>query len=258
MPPRYAYWTILIDDQPTAFRATKVEELLPTFNRLKQKNPSAVMMWSQFGKLWKSPEEAMAEGKSKDPRQSARPKPEWKPKAAGGERPYTRKPYADRPKPPAFARGSHLRQGSGGQVGAAGQAPGRKPSPDRPKLEWKPKGTFTPAERGHSKPEWKPREERSAKPAWKPRPQSSSPKPPAFAKGSHLRQGSGGQVGAAGQALSPKPSRPRRVPPKPGSKNWRPGGDHQDPRQKYLDAKKAKWTRFKKAIRDRHEKKSKP
>ena len=180
MPPRYAYWTILIDDQPTAFRATKVEELLPTFNRLKQKNPSAVMMWSQFGKLWKSPEEAMAEGKSKDPRQSARPKPEWKPKAAGGERPYTRKPYADRPKPPAFARGSHLRQGSGGQVGAAGQA------------------------------------------------------------------------------LSPKPSRPRRVPPKPGSKNWRPGGDHQDPRQKYLDAKKAKWTRFKKAIRDRHEKKSKP
>ena len=73
MPPRYAYWTILIDNQPTAFRATEVEELLPTFNRLKLKNPSAVMMWSQFGKLWKSPEEATAVGKTKDPRQSARP-----------------------------------------------------------------------------------------------------------------------------------------------------------------------------------------
>ena len=218
MPPRYAYWTILIDDQPTAFRATKVEELLPTFNRLKQKNPSAVMMWSQFGKLWKSPEEAMAEGKSKDPRQSARPKPEWKPKAAGGERPYTRKPYADRPKPPAFARGSHLRQGSGGQVGAAGQAPGRKPSPDRPELEWKPKGTFTPAERGHSKPEWKPREERSAKPAWKPRPQSSSPKPSANRpklewkpKGSFTRPrariaSSSGRRSLKPRALSPPPS----------------------------------------------------
>ena len=31
MPPRYAYWTILIDDTPTAFRAREREELLPTF-----------------------------------------------------------------------------------------------------------------------------------------------------------------------------------------------------------------------------------
>ena len=120
MPPRYAYWTILIDNQPTAFRATKVEELLPTFNRLKQKNPSAVMMWSQFGKLWKSPEEAMAEGKSKDPRQT-------KPSSHQAFKPSS--PRAFRP--------------SGLQVS--------KPS-DRPKLEWKPKGTFTPAEPGHSRP----------------------------------------------------------------------------------------------------------
>src|SRR6185295_17154997 len=34
---------------------------------------------------------------------------------------------------------------------------------------------------------------------------------------------------------------------------WRPGGTHEDPRQKYLDAKKAKWTRFKQAIRNRAE-----
>lgn len=213
MPPRYAYWTILLDDQPTAFRATKVEELLPTFNRLKQKNPSAVMMWSQFGKLWKSPDEAMAVGKTKDPRQSARPP--FRP--SGGERPYVRKPYAD-----------------------------------RPKLEWKPKGTFTPAERGHSKPEWKPRAEGGARPAWKPRPQPSSPKPSSGRPRPKL------EWAPKPEAQSPKPSRPRRVPPKPGSKNWRPGGDHQDPRQKYLDAKKAKWTRFKKAIRDRHDKKGKP
>ena len=30
MPPRFAYWTILIDDNPTAFRARDAEELLPT------------------------------------------------------------------------------------------------------------------------------------------------------------------------------------------------------------------------------------
>ena len=34
---------------------------------------------------------------------------------------------------------------------------------------------------------------------------------------------------------------------------WRPGGTHEDPRQKYIDAKKAKWTRFKSAIRERAE-----
>ena len=34
MPPRYAYWTILIDDKPTAFRAREQEELLPTLNQL--------------------------------------------------------------------------------------------------------------------------------------------------------------------------------------------------------------------------------
>ena len=51
MPPRYAYWTILIDSQPTAFRAKDADELLPTFNRLRDKHPGAVMMWFQEGKL---------------------------------------------------------------------------------------------------------------------------------------------------------------------------------------------------------------
>ena len=43
MPPRHAYWTIIVDDQPTAFRAHDAEELEPTLNRLKEKHPSAVM-----------------------------------------------------------------------------------------------------------------------------------------------------------------------------------------------------------------------
>ena len=54
MPPRYAYWTILVDDQPTAFRASSQEDLMPTFKRLKLKHASAKMMWWQNGKLWAS------------------------------------------------------------------------------------------------------------------------------------------------------------------------------------------------------------
>ncbi len=38
---------------------------------------------------------------------------------------------------------------------------------------------------------------------------------------------------------------------------WRPGGAHKDPRQKYIDAKKAKWSKFKKNIRTKHESKAK-
>src|SRR5580765_3765332 len=56
MPPRYAYWTILIDDKPTAFRAREREELLPTFNQLKRKNTNIAMKWFARGRLWESPE----------------------------------------------------------------------------------------------------------------------------------------------------------------------------------------------------------
>jgi hypothetical protein len=58
MPPRYAYWTILIDQKATAFRAREREELLPTFHQLKRKNTDVVMKWFARGRLWESPIEA--------------------------------------------------------------------------------------------------------------------------------------------------------------------------------------------------------
>ena len=58
MPPRHAYWTILIGESPTAFRAREREELLPTFERLRAKQPDAVLKWFERGRLWASPEEA--------------------------------------------------------------------------------------------------------------------------------------------------------------------------------------------------------
>ncbi len=52
----------------------------------------------------------------------------------------------------------------------------------------------------------------------------------------------------ARDALAAERAAARSRPP-----TWRPGGTHEDPRQKYKDAKKAKWTRFKDAIRRRSE-----
>ena len=76
MPPRYAYWTILVDGQPTAFRAGMQDDLMPTFKRLKEKHPSAEMKWFQNGRLWSSrleAQEAMRErgerGRQGDARQ---------------------------------------------------------------------------------------------------------------------------------------------------------------------------------------------
>jgi 23S rRNA pseudouridine2605 synthase len=56
VPPRYAYWTILIDDKPTAFRARERDELQPTFAQLQRKNTNVVMRWFARGKLWPSRE----------------------------------------------------------------------------------------------------------------------------------------------------------------------------------------------------------
>src|SRR6185436_10879828 len=56
MPPRYAYWTILVDGAPTAFRAREREELLPTLHQLQRKNANVTMQWFARGKLWESRE----------------------------------------------------------------------------------------------------------------------------------------------------------------------------------------------------------
>ena len=63
MPPRYAYWTILVDNLPTAFRSTTREDLQPTYEQLRKKHPNAVMRWFARGKLWDSPEHAGREGR---------------------------------------------------------------------------------------------------------------------------------------------------------------------------------------------------
>ena len=58
MPPRHAYWTIIVDGAPTAFRSALPDDLQATFNRLKEKHASATMKWFQAGRLWESKDEA--------------------------------------------------------------------------------------------------------------------------------------------------------------------------------------------------------
>jgi len=58
MPPRYSYWTIIAGGLPTAFRAAEREDLMPTFQRLREKHPDAELKWFARGKLWASPEAA--------------------------------------------------------------------------------------------------------------------------------------------------------------------------------------------------------
>jgi len=293
MPPRFAYWTILVDNQPTSFRSSAADDLLPTFNRLKAKNPSAVMMWFQGGKLWPSrldAQEAMRArgdiGRKHDPNQT-RPivegetprkdgKLDWKP--AGAFRPEARgprsanareeakrnwkpKPYTPKPEPdessekPEWKPKGSFKPEFKSKVDARPEWRAKSFNPKgKSKSEWKPKGSFKPSSRPFSspkpqdsspraseKPEWKPKGSFTPTPR-RPRPDHKSPrteKPewkPAAAKAD------------APEFRNPKPEIRDR-------KKWRPGGDHQDPRQKYKDAKKAKWTRFKKTIRARSSKK---
>jgi hypothetical protein len=156
MPPRHAYWTIIVDDQPTSFRAHELEELLATFNRLRQKHPNTQLKWFERGQLWESRDAAREQG---------------------------------------FGRGERRWEGS---------RPERHG--DRRDSDW----------RGPSEP-------RSFR---------DSP--------------DGRPLDRPSDRDEPAPRRDR---------NWRPGGEHRDPRQKYKDAKNAKWDRYKQNIRKRWEEK---
>ena len=166
MPPRYAYWTILIDQKPTAFRAREREELLPTFHQLGRKNTDVVMKWFARGRLWDSPEQAQAAlrapkapvekrgdasrpgGEHRDPRErfkkrsqprGEKPEP-WRNREKPGA-PRQSRPWGDKPKagPPSGDRrprsgkppGEHPR-GASGKPLWPGHSRGQKPFSPRP------------------------------------------------------------------------------------------------------------------------------
>ena len=78
MPPRFTYWTILIDGQPTAFRAHQQADLLPTLVQIRRANPSAEMKWFARGRIWDSPDAAQAETRQGRKASDGRG-PDWRP-----------------------------------------------------------------------------------------------------------------------------------------------------------------------------------
>ena len=296
MPPRYAYWTILVDEQPTAFRAGSQEDLMPTFNRLKQKHADARMMWWQNGKLWNSrldAQEAMRArgemGRARDFRQRDN---------VADRKPFRRDgPRDSRGNRDARPEPRDERDASGK---LAWKPKGTSETSRPPKQEWKPKGSF--ASERPSRPEWKSkpqgdrrprsdwkpksdgarsfdRKPRFEKPDWKPKGRpSGAPRAPR-SEGANLEWKPKGTFSPAAEGRVRRSARPEGAPSSPPhrpaaspakrkwvpkeeykksqgiearrDKNWRPGGEHKDPRQKYKDAKKAKWGRFKQTIRKR-------
>src|SRR5437899_1093514 len=107
MPPRYAFWTILIDGKPTAFRARERDELVPTFQQLRRTNKDVVFKWFARGRLWETPEEAQAAQRA--PKRTGEKRgSEWRPGGAHadprarfkkklGEPPRRDRPWSSKP-----------------------------------------------------------------------------------------------------------------------------------------------------------------
>lgn len=77
MPPRFAYWTIILDNAATAFRARAKEDLLPTLKQLQRTSAGATLRWFQDGRLWDSPEATRAARRA--PERAAPRGPQWRP-----------------------------------------------------------------------------------------------------------------------------------------------------------------------------------
>ncbi len=208
MPPRYAYWTIIAGGLPTAFRASEREELLPTFQRIREKHPDAEMKWFARGKLWASQEAARIrhdDGRGRKPLGEKRGEEkrvraeqdkrgrDWRP---GGEHRDPRQKFVDAKK----QQNAALRKERWERKNAP---PREKPHGDPPRLEIgrepRPAGRDTwrdrpPVDRG-AKPErpWRDRPPRDARgpqgppdrnargpqgrTQWRPKPGSWKPKP---------------------------------------------------------------------------------
>ena len=157
MPPRYAYWTIIAGGLPTAFRATAREELLPTFQRIKEKHPDAQMKYFARGKLWESPEAARSAekrtgirsrdwrpgGNHRDPRQkfvdakkqrnATMRKERWERKNMPRDerKPWMRAQGTEEPAPPPRPRGPN-REPKPSEDPEPTPPPGREQSPTPP------------------------------------------------------------------------------------------------------------------------------
>ena len=229
MPPRFAYWTIILDGTPTSFRAKEQAELLPTFNQLKKQDPGALMKWFSAGTLWDSPEQASEkrrldreqrynQTRSREERRRDEFSPEGQSPDQGpnDDRVRDSRPGSERPR----GGPSPFRRPSGVRPNHAGPRDGR-PNTDRPR-DARP-GSDRPRDvRPHDQ---RPRDERPRddRPTGERPPEQRGPAEPPAAGDVKRKPRTLPRIGSAGAGTG-LPVRP---------KGWRPGGDHKDPKDKY-------------------------
>lgn len=252
MPPRYVYWTILAGGLPTAFRATDRDDLLPTFNRLRERHPDAELKYFARGRLWNSREESQEArnavikdqprrgrewrpgGEHRDPRQRFDDERKAKNQARRQER-WDQKHRDTPPRRPPFA-------GSGDRpVGEKAVKPGARPLPsgDRPATLKRP---FQPRDaqdrdRGprprESRQTWRPEGDRRPPSRGDDRPASRSNGP----KGPARPLPSGDRPASPKRPFQPRETRDRdRTPrPKDPRSSWRPEGGPRSPQARSDD-----------------------
>jgi hypothetical protein len=163
MPPRFAYWTILVGGLPTAFRSAEREEIEPTFRRLQHKHPDAQLRWFARGKLWASPQEAREASeklKAASHRQSFPDRDRnWRP---GGAHRDPRQPYKDAKKRENQRRRERRfefkQKEATGPPRGTDQRPGQEPKRwERPRPKW-----------GQERPDWRKPQGTGRKPEQKP------------------------------------------------------------------------------------------
>lgn len=168
MPPRYSYWTILAGGLPTAFRAAEREDLLPTFNRIREKHPDAEMKWFARGRLWESPDEAQADLQ----RARIRRDRDWRP---GGDHRDPREVFKNKRKREAGRREQASRRPQSRPDASSDTRTARPPSkptgPSDERTAWSPSKPAGPSGKWTAAPSSKPAGpsgKRTASPASKP------------------------------------------------------------------------------------------
>jgi len=123
VPPRFVYWTILIDNAPTAFRARERDDLLPTVAQLRRRNADVVLKWFAHGRLWASPDEERRAAAARPREARGR---DWRP---GGEHKDPRARFKEAERKRRQEKRAHRFE----KKQAAGPRPDRRPSrPYRP------------------------------------------------------------------------------------------------------------------------------
>jgi hypothetical protein len=215
MPPRYAYWTIILEGTPTAFRAATRDELQPTLRQLQNRHADVRMMWFAGGRLWNSPDEAreatMAARRSRGGKGGGdRRGSDWRP---GGQH---RDPRARFERPSLWQERRQRRKArQAGERGPGADRPDRVRTdrPDRPRSD-------RPDRPGTERPDWRrDRQERPGRPRTdrSDRPRTNRPDRPPSDRPDSRRDRPGRP-----ETEGPRPRRPagRRGPPDP-----RPGGN---------------------------------